>query len=581
MAAIISYESPSLALVSSILFFGAYLFYRWLLPKPIRGIPHNAKATKSIFGDIPDMLEHLKHSKSFTDWLENQNLIHNSPITQAFFKLFHRPVVIINDFKEAQDILMRRGKEFDKPDMISDLLYGFNAEHHTLMRSNEEKFKLQRKWLQDIMSPNFLNGVAGPHLHKTFMELISLWQEKTRLSNSERRPFSVKTDITHSALEAIWAAVFGTGETATITTRQYDLLSSLKPEAIKVHPDGSLDIPEAARAPTFDAILRLTDLFEFIGKSPFPRIQGRYLKYRHYPLVKTKDELIIDEINKAIGRMQDTKGEESKIFNAVDHMVRRESQQAAKDNRKPGFTSKAMIAEIFGLLIAGHDTTSTTIMWSMKWLAGFPIVQSKLRNELRAAYPAAHAESRVPTAHEIATTPIHYLDACIEELVRYSQTAPITSRTATTDAVVLGHVIPKGTLVVMLGGSGGILKPAHKIPDTLRSPAYRNAGGGKTGAWDESSPEEMAAFNPDRWLKSDAAGNTVFDATLGPHLGFGAGPRACFGRKLAYLELRLALVLVLWHFELLKVPEHLDSPEPMEQLTHLPVQCYVRLAPAP
>jgi|SRR5690242_665237 len=72
MTTIISYESPSLAIVSGILFFGAYLFYRWLLPKPITGIPHNAKATRSIFGDIPDMLEHLKHSKSFTDWLENQ-----------------------------------------------------------------------------------------------------------------------------------------------------------------------------------------------------------------------------------------------------------------------------------------------------------------------------------------------------------------------------------------------------------------------------------------------------------------------------------------------------------------------------
>lgn len=243
--------------------------------------------------------------------------------------------------------------------------------------------------------------------------------------------------------------------------------------------------------------------------------------------------------------------------------------------------AKAHNTQIFGLLVAGHDTTSTTIMWSMKWLAGFPAVQSKLRNELRAAYSSAFAENRVPTPHEIASTPIHYLDACIEELVRYSQTAPITSRTATTDAVVLGHVIPKGTLVVLLGGSGGVLKPTHKIPDSLRSPAYLKAGGGKTGEWDESSPEEMAAFNPDRWLKTDAAGDVVFDSTLGPHLGFGAGPRACFGRKLAYLELRLALVLILWHFELQKVPDHLDSPEPMEQLTHLPVQCYLKLAAAP
>lgn len=219
-------------------------------------------------------------------------------------------------------------------------------------------------------------------------------------------------------------------------------------------------------------------------------------------------------------------------------------------------------------------------MWSLKWLAGHPAVQSKLRTQLRTSYPAASAEGRIPTAHEIATTSVHYLDACIEELVRCGQTATVTSRTSTTDAVVLGHVVPKGTRVIMLTTAGGVLKPSHKIPDSLRSNTYHNAGGGKIGAWDESSPEEMAAFNPDRWLKTEADGSKVFDASLGPHLGFGAGPRGCFGRKLAYLELRLAIVLVLWHFELQKVPEHLDSYEPIEQLTHNPVQCFVKLAPA-
>ncbi|KAJ8114665.1 hypothetical protein OPT61_g3509 [Boeremia exigua] len=572
--------SPPMAIVSSILFFSAYLFYRWLLPKPIKGIPYNEHATKSIFGDIPDMLQHVKHHKTITDWMEGQNLRHNSPIAQAFSNLFQKPVVIVNDFKEAQDILVRRGKEFDKPDMISDVLYGLAHEHHTLLKSSDDRFKLQRKWLQDIMSPSFLHGVAGPHLHKTFMELIDLWLEKMRLSGPEQHPFSVKTDITHSALEAIWAATFGTGA-ATITKRQYDLLSSLRPESIKILEDGALDIPGAERTLTFDAIIKLTGLLEGSLKSPFPRIHGTYLTYRYQGLIKVKDDLILDEINKAIARVCNDNGEQSKIVNAVDHMVQRETQQAAKDHRAPQYRSKAMIAEIFGLLLAGHDTTSTTFMWSLKWLAGHPTVQTKLRNELRSAYAAASTDGRAPTAHEIATTSIQYLDACIEEFVRYSQTAPFTSRTTTTDAVVLGHVIPKGTLVVMLGGSGGVLKPSHKIPDALRSPAYRNARGGKVGEWEESSPEKMAAFNPERWLRTDTDGNVVFDSTLGPHLGFGGGPRACFGRKLAYLELRLAIVLVLWHFELQKVPDHLDSPEPMEQLTHLPVQCYLKLAPAP
>ncbi|KAH6637941.1 cytochrome P450 [Boeremia exigua] len=573
--------SSFLAVVTGTLFFASYMFYKWLLPKPIKGVPYNTEATKSIFGDIPDMLEHLKHSKTITDWMEGQNLKHDSPIAQTFFNLFQKPVVIINDFKESQDILIRRSKEFDKPDMISDLLYGLAHEHHTLLKSSDARFKLQRKWLQDLMSPGFLHGVAGPHLHKTFMELIVLWQEKMRLSGPEQHPFPVKTDITHSALEAIWAAMFGTGETATITMKQYDMTSALQPGSVKILSDGALDIPMAELAPTFDAVIKLTDMFEGVTKSPFPRVYGKYLTYRYPGLIKVKDDLILDEVDQAVGRMHNINGDDGKVTNAIDHMVHRETQQAKRDNRKPMYHSKAMISEIFGLLVAGHDTTSTTLMWSMKWFSRYPEVQSRLRSDLRKAYSAAFTDGRVPTAKEIATEPIPYLDAFMEESVRFSQTAPIISRTTTTDAVVLGYVIPKGTLCVMLGRSGGILKPAHKIPDTLRSPAYHTAGGGKIGEWDETSPEEMAAFNPDRWLKTDANGSQIFDATLGPHLGFGAGPRSCFGRKMAYIELRLAIVLILWHFEMLKVPDHLDTTEAIEQLTHLPVQCYVRLAPAP
>lgn len=51
---------------------------------------------------------------------------------------------------------------------------------------------------------------------------------------------------------------------------------------------------------------------------------------------------------------------------------------------------------------------------------------------------------------------------------------------------------------IMLGQSAGILKPSHKIPDSLRSPIYHNAGGGIIGAWDEISPEEIASFDPER-----------------------------------------------------------------------------------
>lgn len=153
------------------------------------------------------------------------------------------------------------------------------------------------------------------------------------------------------------------------------------------------------------------------------------------------------------------------------------------------------------------------------------------------------------------------------------------ARTATRDVLVLGHVVPKGTRVAFCANGAGVLTPAHSIPDSLRSASYHKAGGGKTGAWDEDG---MAGFQPGRWLVRDAAtGMQVFDAQAGPHLQFGLGLRGCYGRKMAYLELRIAIVLVVWELEMMGVPERYNSWGRVEMLTRSPEQAYVRLTEAP
>jgi cytochrome P450 len=229
------------------------------------------------------------------------------------------------------------------------------------------------------------------------------------------------------------------------------------------------------------------------------------------------------------------------------------------------------------LLVAAHDTTSTTLLWGIKYLTKHQGIQSKLRSTLRSTFTNARSEKRVPSAHEIATAQSHYLDAFIEELNRHSTTG-MPSRNTTKDAVVLGHVIPKGTRVFFLTPGGGIIHPAYDIPDHLRSEQYLKAGGGKTGTWD---PNGIELFNPDRWLVYDKEmDSVVYDAMAGPHIAFGGGLRGCFGKKMAYLEMRLAIVLMVWTFKFLEVPEKYGGWEAQDGLTHVTVQCYVKLAKA-
>lgn len=82
--------------------------------------------------------------------------------------------------------------------------------------------------------------------------------------------------------------------------------------------------------------------------------------------------------------------------------------------------------------------------------------------------------------------------------------------------------------------------------------------------WD---PVDIGAFAPERWLKAEKSENEdgktveqeVFEPQAGPNLAFGAGLRACFGRRLAYLEMRTALTLLIWSFELREMGEKLNN----------------------
>jgi cytochrome P450 len=111
------------------------------------------------------------------------------------------------------------------------------------------------------------------------------------------------------------------------------------------------------------------------------------------------------------------------------------------------------------------------------------------------------------------------------------------------------------------------------IPEELRSESCRTAKG-RIGSW---SAADCHIFKPERWLVMEDCKET-FDATAGPFLTFGLEPRGCFGRRMAYLELKIALVLLIWDFELNTAPEKLRMYGAVEKLTHQPKDCYLRLA---
>lgn len=140
-----------------------YLAYHAALPKPIPGIPYNPAATKSLFGDVPELMQFMKRTGQTFQWISDQNVRHNSPIVQVFTRPFSKPWVVLSDFRESQDICLRRSKEFDRSNFFGDVFVGLFPDHHISKSSKDPVFQHNRNLVNHLMTPAFLNKVGFFH----------------------------------------------------------------------------------------------------------------------------------------------------------------------------------------------------------------------------------------------------------------------------------------------------------------------------------------------------------------------------------------------------------------------------------
>ena len=218
------------------------------------------------------------------------------------------------------------------------------------------------------------------------------------------------------------------------------------------------------------------------------------------------------------------------------------------------------------------------MMWLAKYLTDLPRIQANLRSVLHETLSTAKEENRIFTFEEIRRAKLPYFDAVIEEMLRIN--AVTVTREALCDTTVLGCPIKKGTQVFFVSNGPNFLSPSFPVDDSKRS---ENSLAAKLNAtWDES--QDLTVFEPERWLvrKADNTGGLTendvdFDGAAGPQLVFGLGPRACWGRRLAHMEMRTIIAMLVWKFELLETPPALSSHAGFEGIARVPQQCYVKL----
>ncbi len=167
--------------------------------------------------------------------------------------------------------------------------------------------------------------------------------------------------------------------------------------------------------------------------------------------------------------------------------------------------------QVLVFLLAGHETTATSLAFALHLLARHPEAGARAREEVDRLPPGEPF-----TAATMDQLP--YLTRVLKETMRLYPAAPLTGRRAVADTEIDGHVIPAGADVLI----------APWV--THRHPAH----------W--TDPDR---FDPDRFTPDQESTRHRY-----AWFPFGGGPRACIGRHFSMLESVLALAVLLREYDL-------------------------------
>ncbi|TGJ86621.1 hypothetical protein E0Z10_g2188 [Xylaria hypoxylon] len=554
-----------------------YLFIQRVYPCPLANIPYNHAAAKRILGDIPEIAEYTRKGGSFRSWVLGQAHRHNSAITQVFLGPFFKAAVIVSDYREVNDILSHRDAVDFKRGVKVDAFRGILPYAFPAMETFGPDFRTSRILARDLMTPSVLHAVNAPRIYDVACHLLELWRMKSRLAVGS--PFDISNDISEFSFDAIVSAAMGLGPQGGDTKHQHEQLAK---HARENPSNPSVNVGLASDLPvSFLAVPRSTKLAalcveeESLRKSflmPWPRLFHLLNNLRPSVLAarRTLRQYIASQIAQALPGLSD--GSRNPQC-ALDFVIQRELRAAATEARIPKLANPRILDPIYGYLIAGHDTSSGSLLWLIRRLVTHPVEQDRVRESLRVTYPEAWRERRLPTVTELIKAHSPHLDAFIEETMRCD--TPVANIMVMTrhDTVVLGHRIPGDTRVFLNLTGASLNQPSVPVAEVDRRATSRVHNAAARENWDSEAPEE---FRPERWLRDDSESIPVFDAAAGPGLAFSAGNRGCWGKRLGYLELRIVLALLVWSFKF-DISDKFSNWETVDSLVSAPKHCIIRM----
>ncbi len=198
-----------------------------------------------------------------------------------------------------------------------------------------------------------------------------------------------------------------------------------------------------------------------------------------------------------------------------------------EQEKESSFSDKEIYSNVFSMLLAGEDTTSNSISWSLYFLAQHPEMVEKVREEANLVY----GSNAVPEKDQDLTQ-LKYANAIAQETMRLKPVTPNLYFQANEELTIQNFLIPKDTVMML----------QNKVAQT-REENFSNAN----------------EFIPERWMR----GGCPMHENHSPEVikAFGGGPRYCPGKNLAMHEMTIAISTLCkaFNFELAVKKEEVEE----------------------
>ncbi|KAG9228522.1 cytochrome P450 [Amylocarpus encephaloides] len=301
---------------------------------------------------------------------------------------------------------------------------------------------------------------------------------------------------------------------------------------------------------SFDSVM--TNVRILVALWSLPSLLLDYLPIKYFQEILKSSDDFLGYMHTLIGEHKAKIDAESDDDSAGSADLLSSIVRGSTGNKSASLSEEEMIGNIFIFVLAGHETTASTLQTALILLACEPEMQKEVRKEIGAIWDGK--EEGEDLRYENYPKMRTIMALMLETLRLYPPVVQLPKFTITPQTVTHNSQtvdIPANSRVSI------------DVVSTHRSPKY----------WNQSPSQSRHTFAPSRWLMPSSyvqppdtsnespAHENLLCPKKGAFIAFSSGFRGCLGKKFAQVEFCVVVATLLRHYSVVLVGEKGESWE--------------------